>query len=256
MSNSRVPGYDPKAFPPFAVTADVVLFTIADGALRVLLIQRADEPFRGAWALPGGFVLPDENLDQAAARELAEETGLKEADCHLEQFASYGDPDRDPRMRVVTVAYWAVCAQLPETRAGGDAAAAESMPVDRIESGEIDLAFDHERILRDALEWLRTKMETTTIGARFLPPTFRIADLRRVYEVVWHTTLDPGNFQRGFQLSGAFRRHRNRPVASRTGRGRPATLWHLKEPPNPSPMALQRPIARRPYSGGSVSGTE
>lgn len=249
MPNSRVPGYDPRAFPPFAVTADVVLFTIADGALRVLLIQRADEPFRGAWALPGGFVLPDENLDQAAARELAEETGLKEADCHLEQFASYGDPERDPRMRVVTVAYWAVCDRLPETRAGGDAAAAESMPVDHIESGEIDLAFDHERILRDALEWLRAKMEPTTIGARFLPPTFRIADLRRVYEAVWHTELDPGNFQRGFKVSGAFMRHRNRPAASRTGRGRPATLWRLKEPENPSTMNLQRPIARRPIGG-------
>ena len=111
------------------------------------------------------------------------------------------------------------------------------------------MTFDHERILRDALEWLRTKMESTAIGAKFLPPTFRIADLRRVYESVWRTTLDPRNFQRGLQLSGASRRHRNRPVASRTGRGRPATLWRLKEPADPSPTALQRPIARRPNTG-------
>ena len=122
MASSASSGYDPRRFPPFAVTVDVAVFTIRDDALHVLLIARGEEPFKAALALPGGFVKPDENLDQAAARELAEETGLRDGSWHLEQLGSYGDPDRDPRMRVVTVAYWAICADLPGLRAGGDAA--------------------------------------------------------------------------------------------------------------------------------------
>lgn len=248
MPDSRVPSYDSSKFTRFAVTADVVLFTIEDGALKVLLIQRGQEPFLGAWALPGGFVLPDENLDQAAARELKEETGISEADSHLEQLASYGDPKRDPRMRVVTVAYWAICSETPQPRAGGDAAAAELVRADRIENGDLALAFDHGQILFDALERLRAKLETTALGARFLPATFRIGDLRRVYEAVWSTTLDPGNFQRGVRLSGAFERQRTQSRTARTGRGRPATLWRLKDPEHPSTAVLRRPIARRRVS--------
>ena len=246
MPNPHVPGYDPTAFPPFAVTADVVLFTIEDGALQAVLIRRGGEPFRGAWALPGGFVLPDEDLDKAAARELAEETGLTEADCHLQQLSTYGDPRRDPRMRVVTVAYWAVCAELPETRPGGDAIAAELVRTDRIEKGEVVLAFDHDRILRDALERLRAILETTALGARFLAPAFRIGALRRVYELVWSTRLDPGNFQRGFRLSGAFERCPNQNGAAHKGRGRPAALWRVREPANSSGTALRRLVIRRP----------
>ena len=128
--------YDPDAYPPFAVTVDVAVFTIRGDELQVLLIERGGEPYLGALALPGGFVRPDEDLDQAAARELAEETGLRAGSWHLEQLASYGTPDRDPRMRVVTVAYWAICAELPGLRGGGDAAAALLMPVKKIESGE------------------------------------------------------------------------------------------------------------------------
>ena len=110
--------YDPRAYPPVAVTVDVAVFTIRDDALQVLLIQRGGEPYLGAWALPGGFVRPDEDLDEAAARELGEETGLRADGWHLEQLGSYGAPERDPRMRVVTVAYWAICSELPALRGG------------------------------------------------------------------------------------------------------------------------------------------
>ena len=102
--------YDASTFPPFAVTADVALFMIRDDVLNVLLIKRGGEPYLDAWALPGGFVLPDEDLQEAAARELAEETGLAEGAWYMEQLAAFGAPDRDPRMRVVSVAFWAICA--------------------------------------------------------------------------------------------------------------------------------------------------
>ena len=134
--------YDPGAYAPFAVTVDVAVFTIRDDALQVLLIERGEEPFLGVWALPGGFVKMDEDLDQAAARELAEETGLRAGPSHLEQLGSYGAPNRDLRMRVVTVAYWAICADLPVLRGGGDAAAAALTPVEEIEHGRVRLAFD------------------------------------------------------------------------------------------------------------------
>ena len=114
--------YDPKDYPPVAVTVDLVVLTIRDDALQVLLVRRGEEPFAGALALPGGFVRPEESLSQAAARELAEETRLTLGAAHLEQLASYGDPGRDPRMRVVTVAYLALAPEMPLPRAGTDAA--------------------------------------------------------------------------------------------------------------------------------------
>ena len=153
--------------------------------------------------VPGGFVKLDEDLDQAAARELAEETDLRPGSWHLEQLGSSGAPDRDPRMRVVTVAYWAICADLPELRGGGDAVAAALTPVAEIERGRVRLAFDHERIVRDAFERTRSKLEYTALAAKFCPPAFTIGQLRRVYEAVWNTRLDPGNFQRNVQESGA-----------------------------------------------------
>ena len=256
--------YDPHSYPPFAVTVDIAIFTIRDDALQVLLIERGGEPFLGARALPGGFVRPDENLEQAAARELAEETGLQAGAWHLEQLASYGDPDRDPRMRVVTVAYWAICADLPALRAGGDAAAAALTPVAAIEHGDVRLAFDHERIVRDAVERTRSKLEYTALAARFCPPEFTIRQLRRVYEAVWNTRLDPGNFQRGVRESGAFAPRGAMASATPSGRGRPAMLWSAAAPPRAgrvSPPAaeappeasspggvLPRPPARRPRS--------
>lgn len=241
--------YDARSFPPFAVTADIALFTVGDDALQVLLIERGGEPYSGAWALPGGFVRPDEDLEQAAARELAEETGLTEGAWRLEQLAAYGAPDRDPRMRVVTVAYWAVCPGLPAPRGGGDAAAARLVPVARIESGAIRLAFDHERIVRDALERIRSGLEHTALAAGFCPPEFTIRQLRRVYEVVWNASLDPGNFQRHVRESGAFeqRAPQSPPKAGRGARperGRPASLWAARRTEAGRPATVARTLAR------------
>lgn len=241
-------GYDPHDYPPFAVTVDVAVFTIRDDTLHVLLIARGQDPFKGRLALPGGFVKPDEDLDQAAARELAEETGLHEGSWHLEQLGTYGAPDRDPRMRVVTVAYWAICADLPGLQAGGDADEAILVPVEEIELGDVHLAFDHERIVRDAVERTRSKLEYTALAAKFCPPEFTIAQLRRVYEAVWSTRLDPGNFQRNVQQSGAFRKLGASAPSFRSRRGRRAALWSFRGSAfddDRLAMPLDRGLARR-----------
>lgn len=198
--------YNPRDYPPVAVTVDVALFAILRDELHVLLIQRGIEPFAGAWALPGGFVQPDEGLDDAAARELAEETGVAEDDVYLEQLRSYGSPDRDPRLRVVTIAYWGACAALPVPLGGSDAAHAELVPVSMVEQGDIELAFDHDVIVGDALERIRAKLEYTALAARFCSPEFTISELRKVYETIWNTRLDPGNFQRKVRENRSFQR--------------------------------------------------
>ncbi|MCO7219405.1 NUDIX domain-containing protein [Klenkia sp. PcliD-1-E] len=178
------------AHPPFAVTVDLVVLTVRADQLCVLLVRRGEEPFLGRDALPGGFVRPHEDLATAAARELAEETGL--AVGHLEQLASYGDPDRDPRQRVVTVAHLALVPDQPAPTAGTDAAEARWVPVDRAGG----LAFDHDRVLADGVERARAKLEYTALACAFCPPEFTVAQLRRVYEVVWGRPLDPRNFHR------------------------------------------------------------
>jgi len=233
-----VRGYDQRAWPSAAVTVDLVVLTIRDGALAVLLIRRGEPPYRGRLALPGGFVRPDETLAQAAARELAEETSLGPSMVHLEQLASYGDPGRDPRMRVVTVAYLALAPGLPEPVAGTDAAAARWQAVEDISKSSPRLAFDHTAILSDGVERARSKLEYTPLAAAFCPHEFTIAQLRRVYEIVWGTILDPRNFHRkaittpGFVVATG---------ASTIGeRGRPARLY-LK-----GPAAMLYPPLLRP----------
>ena len=204
MRSDGIGDYNPRDYPAVAVTVDVALFAIREDELHILLIQRGVEPFAGAWALPGGFVQPGEDLDAAAARELAEETGVTEDAIYLEQLRSYGSPERDPRMRVVTVAYWGACASLPAPLGSSDAAHAELVQVSQVEDGEIELAFDHEAIVRDALERVRAKLEYTALAARFCPPEFTISELRKVYETVWNTRLDPGNFQRKVRENRSF----------------------------------------------------
>ncbi|MDE2731040.1 MAG: NUDIX domain-containing protein [Bacteroidota bacterium] len=244
-------GYDPREFPPFAVTVDIVVFTILHDALHVLLIERGQDPFEGCMALPGGFVRPDESLDEAAARELEEETGLTKKEAYLEQLRTYGAPYRDPRMRVITSAYWAVCSSLVIPEAGGDAAFALLAPMSEIESGSISLAFDHRDILQDALERLRGKLEYTSVGARFCPPEFTISSLRRAYEAIWETRLDPGNFHRNVQRSPSFKKVRRKPaVVGRKG-GRPASLWTAPkvEPLTSAPLARRHKSPMRPARG-------
>ena len=214
--------YDPQDYPPVAVTVDLVVLTIRDDALQVLLVRRGEEPFAGALALPGGFVRPDETLSQAAVRELTEETRLTLGAAHLEQLASYGDPGRDPRMRVVTVAYLALAPEMPLPQAGTDAAEARWVRVADVLDGDV-LAFDHPRILADGVERARAKLEYTPLAAAFCPPEFTIAQVRRVYEIVWGTTLDPRNFHRkvtgtpGFVIPAG--------TATAGDRGRPAQLY-------------------------------
>jgi 8-oxo-dGTP diphosphatase len=187
--------YDPSQFPPFAVTVDVVVLTMAKARLHVLLVQRGVDPFAGMWAIPGGFKRPDETLDEAAQRELSEETGVDGASV-VRQFGTYGDPGRDPRMNVVTVAYVAVIRNIGTPAASTDAAAAALVPVDDALGGKVELAFDHARILGDAVERVRTDLELTGSATAFLPPAFTLAELRSVYEAVWDVHFDAANFRK------------------------------------------------------------
>lgn len=233
---------DTREHPPFAVTVDLVVLTLRDGVLQALVIDRGVEPFAGGAALPGGFVHPDEDLATAARRELAEETGLHLAGVHLEQLASYGAPDRDPRMRVVSVAHLALLPDLPSPVAGTDAAGARWAPVDALLRGEPALAFDHAQILRDGLERARAKLEYSTLGTAFCQEPFTIAELRRVYEAVWGAAVDPRNFHRKVTGAPGFLIATDETV--RDG-GRPARLYRRG-----SAVTLTPPLTRpEPDSG-------
>ncbi|NEE03586.1 NUDIX hydrolase [Phytoactinopolyspora halotolerans] len=214
--------YRPAEYPPFAVTVDLVILTVRDDTMRVLVIERAGPPFQGRWALPGGFVRPDEDLRQAATRELVEETGLT-TDIHLEQLGSYGAPDRDPRMRVVTVAYLALAADLPSPVAGTDASAARWAPTADLVAEPDALAFDHREILNDGIERARAKLEYTPLATAFCGPEFTVAELRRIYEIVWDVRLDPRNFHRKVTGAPGFVEPTGR-TSTRDG-GRPAQLY-------------------------------
>lgn len=183
--------------PSVAIAVDLAVLTVQSGQLRILLVRRGVEPFLGAQALPGGFLASeDEDIDTAAARELTEETGLASEQLHLEQLRTYGAPDRDPRRRVVTVCYLALVPDLPLPVAGGDAQAATWVPVDKILGRGRRLAFDHKKIVTDAVERARSKLEYTNLGTAFCPPVFTVTELRNVYEIVWGQQLDPRNFHR------------------------------------------------------------
>ncbi|MFD7686066.1 NUDIX domain-containing protein [Streptomyces sp. NPDC059781] len=214
-------GYDKYAFEPFAVTVDLAVFTLRAGALHVLLVERGQEPYAGRWALPGGFVRPDESAESAARRELGEETGLTDVSgLHLEQLRTYSEPDRDPRMRVVSVAFAALLPDAPEAHGGSDAAQARWTPYDSAR----ELAFDHGRILADARERVGAKLEYTCLATAFCPPEFTLGELQQVYETVWGTALDRPNFRRKVLATPGF--VEAVPGAARLtgGRGKPAAL--------------------------------
>jgi 8-oxo-dGTP diphosphatase len=218
------PGYDHSQFPAFAVTVDVVVLTMSEGRLHVLLVRRGVPPFEGMWAIPGGFKRPFETLDEAAKRELVEETGVDSAGA-LAQFGAYGDPERDPRMNVVTVAYLAVLREVGRPVAGTDAAGAGLVPVSDALGGRIELAFDHERILRDAVERVRVALELEGIATAFVGPTFTLAELRAVYEDVWGVHLDAANFRRALLAESGWVTPTGRHAPPGSTGGKPAELF-------------------------------
>ncbi|WP_031185044.1 NUDIX hydrolase [Streptomyces sp. NRRL F-5635] len=234
-------GYDKHAFEPFAVTVDLAVLTLRADALHVLLVARGQEPYAGRWALPGGFLLPDESAETAARRELAEETGLADVTgLHLEQLRTYSEPGRDPRMRVVSVAFAALLPDPPEPHGGGDAAEARWVPYDEARG----LAFDHDRILADARDRVGAKLEYTCLATAFCPAEFTLGELQRVYETVWGTALDRPNFRRKVLATPEF--VEPVPGAARLtgGRGKPAALYRA----GPA-TALHPPLLRTPREG-------
>lgn len=222
------------------LAVDLVILTVREDKLHVLVVERGHEPYTGQLALPGGFLREGEDLKAAAERELEEETGLKSVrHFHLEQLATYGEPGRDPRGRVVSVAYLAIAPHLPVPTAGSDARAAHWAPVAEVRGA---LAFDHGRILSDGLERARSRLEYTTLAAVFCGSSFTIGDLRKVYEAVWDTTLDPRNFSRKVTGTKDFILPTGDSRAPDTGR--PAALYRR----GPA-QTLYPPILRNGSSG-------
>ncbi len=213
----------PSDDPPFFVTCDLVVLSVRGRALNALLVTRGEEPYAGRLALPGGFVTVDEGLEAAAYRELSQEAGIGRADVILEQLATYGAPGRDPRFRVVTVAWLALGAGLPEPTAGSDAADARWVPVDEALRSRARLAFDHRAILRDGVERARAKLEYSGYAAALCGGSFTVADLHAVYEAVWGVRLDRANFHR--KVTGVEGFLTATGEVREGGRGRPARVF-------------------------------
>ena len=203
-----------------SVTADVIIFTLCNNDLQVLLVERKYSPFEGMWAIPGGFVDIDEALEEAALRELEEETGIR--DVYLEQLSTFGEPDRDPRGRTITVAYFAlVPAHAVQPHAGDDATEARWWSVYDLPP----LAFDHADILTYALQRLRYKLEYTAVGFELLPETFTLSELQAAYEVILGEKLDKRNFRRKIISAEVIEDIDE----YRTGEGRPAKLYRFRD---------------------------
>lgn len=205
------------AWPHPAVTVDVIVFTLEKGRLKALLIQRDNPPGEGMWAIPGGFIEIDESLKRAAWRELREETGVHVA--HLEQIGAFGHPDRDPRERIITVAYFAlIAAEKLEIRADSDARDARLFPVNDLP----ELAFDHSKIMRRGLERLRQSFDDPRNAFELLPEAFTMSELQGLHEQILDTTFDKRNFAKKM-LSGGF----ITPTGEqrRQGAHRPAALY-------------------------------
>lgn len=228
MTRQRVlrsrPDHAPNSLPPaldradrYAVAVDVVLFTIQAGALKVLLVKRECRPFQGAWSLPGGLVHRDESVDEAALRELQSETGIKTV--YLEQLYSFGELDRDPRGRVITVAYYAVVAWgQVQIKASAGQAGARWCAVKQLPG----TAFDHRQIIGYALERLRNKVNYTSVAFQLLPRTFTLGELQQAYEIILGKPLDKRNFRKKMLQLGILRETGEQRVE---GRQRPARLY-------------------------------
>lgn len=213
-------GLDTGEAPRPSVTTDVIIFTLLDDNLQVLLVRRRFPPFEGLWSIPGGFVHTDESLEAAALRELREETGVH--DVYLEQLYTFGDPWRDPRGRVITVAYFALIpAPAVHPRAADDAAEARWCSVYSLPP----LAFDHRRILDYALTRLRYKLEYTAVGFELLPRSFTLTELQNAYQIILGEKLDKRNFRRKILRADVI----EETGAVRGGEGRPAKLYRFRK---------------------------
>ncbi len=214
--------YDVTKYERPSVTVDVVIFSILDEKLQVLLIKRKAWPYEGMWAIPGGFVKIDEGLEDAAYRELAEETSVTSTDVYLEQLYTFGAPDRDPRTRVITVAYFAlVGADKINPQAADDAEDVGWFSVYDLP----ELAFDHKHILDYALTRLRYKLEYSAVGFQLLPEKFTLRELQDAYEIVLGTKLDKGNFRSKLRKSNVV----EMVDGYRDTGGRPARLYRFRE---------------------------
>jgi len=203
-----------------SVTADIVIFTIQNNELKVLLVKRNVEPFRGKWAIPGGFVKMSESLEDAAKRELEEETGVK--DVYLEQLYSFGDPGRDPRGRVITVAYIALInSENIKLRATTDVSEAKWFSIKKVPS----LAFDHKRIFDYSLKRLKWKFEYTTVAFSLLPKKFAISEIQKIYEIVFDKKFDKRNFNKKIISLGILKEEE----VKRDVSYRPPQLYSLKK---------------------------
>ncbi|HMA34502.1 MAG TPA: NUDIX domain-containing protein [Chloroflexia bacterium] len=218
--------YDPGRYPRPSVTVDLVILTIQDADLRVLLVERGQSPFAGMWALPGGFVRIAESIHETARRELAEETGLAGEDIYLEQLYTFGEPERDPRTRVITVAYFALVPADVSRRLhpGTDAAAVRWFSVYQLP----ELAFDHAQIVDVALRRVRSKLDWTPIAFRLLPEHFTMTQLRNAYQIILHRELDKQNFSKKM-LQSRIKVIEPVPNALVTGAHRPAQLYRFVE---------------------------
>lgn len=210
------------AYPHPAVTADVALFTIRDERLQILLIRRAQEPFAGTWALPGGFVELEECLEDCALRELQEETGVMGV--YLEQLYTFGSPQRDPRERVISVAYYGLTpVSSINPKASSDANQVAWFDVNELPG----LAFDHIDIVAKARERLRAKLDYSTIAFQFMPKRFTLTDLQAVYETILGETLDKRNFRKRIMALGLVKATGDQ---RRDGKHRPAALYRASHP--------------------------
>lgn len=214
--------YDVTKYDRPSVTIDVVIFSILEEQLKVLLIKRKAWPFEGMWAIPGGFVHMDESLEEAAYRELAEETNVTRDQIYLEQLYTFGEPNRDPRTRVITVAYFAlVSADLLKPEAADDADEVTWFSVYDLPP----LAFDHADILDYALTRLRYKLEYSAVGFQLLPERFTLRELQDAYEIILGTKLDKGNFRSKLRKTQVV----EKVDGYRDTGGRPARLYRFRE---------------------------
>ena len=242
--------YDPASYPQVAVTVDVVVLTLVQGHMNVLLVRRTSPPFNGAWGLPGWFIGPNEDADTAAVRGLGVETGMDASNWHVEQLRTYTAPTRDPRMRVVSVAYLALLADLPAPR--GRDGTVRFWPIEEVAvSDGPPLAFDHGDILGAGVERARAKLEYTTLAASFLKEPFTVLELRRVYEAVWGTTIEPANFRRKVLGAADFLRPTGDKAPPSPGRGRPKAELFVRGPASQLSPPFLRPNPPQPGAGGA-----